>query len=79
LLSQINKGATDMQISIKWKKRILAAGVTGFLLGLLIVSISIDWHDDLEVRNRHYCQMVAINKINPDLGWPHHNKSIDCE
>jgi len=36
-------------------------------------------YDDEKEAEYRYCQMVAINKINPDRGWPHYNKSINCD
>ena len=48
------------------------------LLAAWIWANTLDYNDYQE-QERMYCQMIELNRTNPDLGWPHYNKTIICE
>jgi hypothetical protein len=35
--------------------------------------------DELEVELRQYCEMVALNRADPTVGWPDFHKTYDSE
>lgn len=35
--------------------------------------------DELETQQRQYCEMVALNRADPMVGWPDFNESYDSE
>lgn len=35
--------------------------------------------DELEAQQRQYCEMVALNRADPTVGWPDFNESYESE
>lgn len=35
--------------------------------------------DELELQQRQYCEMVALNRADPTVGWPDFHKTYDSE
>lgn len=50
----------------------------GVILALALTVVGDD-PDGAEANARQYCEMVALNRADPDLGWPDFNKSYDRE
>jgi hypothetical protein len=55
----------------------------GFLiLGLAIgaaLSVLGAGPDELEMQQQQYCEMVALHRADPTVGWPDYNESYDKE
>jgi hypothetical protein len=60
------------------KANLLTAAAIITMLGLYAQASQWD-HENYAEEERMYCKMVAINKADPDKGWPHYNKDIECE
>ena len=53
---------------------ILAAWIAAVILGLWLFGSG---PTEEEIHLRQYCAMVALNKKEPELGWPDYDKAFD--
>lgn len=50
----------------------------GIAIGLALCALGTG-PDELEAEQRQYCEMVALNRADPTVGWPDFNESYDSE
>lgn len=55
-----------------------------FLLGVVLMLVAAllgSEKDQADVEAAHYCEMVALHKVDPTVGWPDYNQTYDrdCE
>jgi hypothetical protein len=63
-------------------KIVIPAPVYYALLGvvlLLIMAVNQMAPDELELEQRQYCQMVALHRADPTVGWPDFRHTYDTE
>lgn len=52
--------------------------ILGIVAGLTVSAV-LSGPDELEMEQRQYCEMVALNREDPTLGWPDFNNTYDSE
>lgn len=52
--------------------------IIGVAIGIAILVMAAG-PDELELEQQRYCEMVALNRADPTVGWPDFDKSYDRE
>ena len=63
----------------KTENIIVVASALAIAAALLYMDNLMGVPDPFEVDRANYCSMVALNKSDPELGWPDYNNSYDKE